>query len=220
MILNIRIEVSADIISQSWWIVKYRLRSNTAVWVVTAKCTPLPSIITVAFVVLEKWTETLGSMLGLRQIYCAGDCVEVLWPSQPTWFISSAVSLPNHTFTGQAWSSKWLTNIVHILLPETDNCPSWINGRKRTTVENISWSNLHERMLPTRRGLYLLNTSQTGILLSHLGRFKAGEPCNIGWGQIWILLSVVIPKCKLLPNSITVTFIVLEKLTWALGSDT
>ena len=24
--------------------------------------------------------------------------------------------------------------------PETDNCPSWISGRERMTVENISWS--------------------------------------------------------------------------------
>ena len=32
-------------------------------------------------------------------------CVEVLWPSQPDGVMSSAVSLPNHTFTGQALSS-------------------------------------------------------------------------------------------------------------------
>ena len=51
-------------------------------------------------------------------------CVEVLQPSQPNGVMSSAVSLPNHTFTGQAWSSKRLTSIVHILSPETDNCPS------------------------------------------------------------------------------------------------
>ena len=61
-------------------------------------------------------------------------CVEVLRPSQPSGVMSSAVSLPNHTFTGR------LTSIVHILSPETDNCPSWINGRERMTVENISWS--------------------------------------------------------------------------------
>ena len=67
-------------------------------------------------------------------------CVEVLRPSQPNGVMSSAVSLPNHTFTGQAWSSKRLTSIVHILSPETDNCPSWISGRERMTVENISWS--------------------------------------------------------------------------------
>ena len=29
-------------------------------------------------------------------------CVEVLWPNQPSGVMSSAVSLPNHTFTGQA----------------------------------------------------------------------------------------------------------------------
>ena len=51
-------------------------------------------------------------------------CVEVLRPSQPNGVMSSTVSLPNHTFTGQAKSSKRLTSIVHILLPETDNCPS------------------------------------------------------------------------------------------------
>ena len=51
-------------------------------------------------------------------------CVEVLQPSQPNGVMSSVVSLPNHTFTGQAKSSKQLTSIVHILLPETDNYPS------------------------------------------------------------------------------------------------
>ena len=29
-------------------------------------------------------------------------CVEALWPSQPNGVMSSVVSLPNHTFTGQA----------------------------------------------------------------------------------------------------------------------
>ena len=48
---------------------------------------------------------------------------EVLRPSQPNVVMSSAVSLPNHTSTGQALSSKRLTSIVHILSPETDNCP-------------------------------------------------------------------------------------------------
>ena len=48
-------------------------------------------------------------------------CVEVLRPSQPSGVMSSVVNLPNHTFTGQALSSKWLTSIVHSLSPETDN---------------------------------------------------------------------------------------------------
>ena len=50
--------------------------------------------------------------------------VEVLRPSQPNGVMLSAVSLPNHTFTGQALSFKRLTSIAHILLPETDNCSS------------------------------------------------------------------------------------------------
>ena len=33
---------------------------------------------------------------------CLFVCVEVLQPSQPNGVMSSAVSLPNHTFTGQA----------------------------------------------------------------------------------------------------------------------
>ena len=36
-----------------------------------------------------------------RQI-CLFVCVEVLRPSQPNGVMSSAVSLPNHTFNGQA----------------------------------------------------------------------------------------------------------------------
>ena len=37
-----------------------------------------------------------------RIIDCLFVCVEVLRPSQPNGVMSSAVSLPNHTFTGQA----------------------------------------------------------------------------------------------------------------------
>ena len=57
-------------------------------------------------------------------------CVEVLRPSQPNGVMSSATNLPNHTFTGQAYSSERLISIVHILSPETDKCPSWISGRE------------------------------------------------------------------------------------------
>ena len=43
-------------------------------------------------------------------------CVEVLRPSQPSGVLSSAVSLPKHTFTGQAKSSKQLSSIVYIFV--------------------------------------------------------------------------------------------------------
>ena len=37
-----------------------------------------------------------------RHVFVMFVCVEVLRPSQPNGVMSSAVSLPNHTFTGQA----------------------------------------------------------------------------------------------------------------------
>ena len=97
-------------------------------------------------------------VLGLIHVFVSSECseysvcVEVLRPSQPNRVMSSAISLLNHTFTGQAGSSKRLTSIVHILSPETDNCPSWISGRERMTVENISWSISTKECCRPRRG--------------------------------------------------------------------
>ena len=42
---------------------------------------------------------------------------------------------------------------MHILLPETDNCPSWISRRERMTVENISWSVSTKECCRPLRGL-------------------------------------------------------------------
>ena len=42
---------------------------------------------------------------------------------------------------------------MHILSPETDNCPSWISRRERMTVENISWSISTKECYRPRRGL-------------------------------------------------------------------
>ena len=41
---------------------------------------------------------------------------------------------------------------MHILSPETDNCPSWISGRERMTIENISWSISTKECCRPRRG--------------------------------------------------------------------
>ena len=35
--------------------------------------------------------------------------------------------------------------LVHILLPVTDNCSSWISGRGRMSTEILSWPSLHDR---------------------------------------------------------------------------
>ena len=45
-------------------------------------------------------------------------CVKVFRPSQLNGVMSSALRLPNYTFTGQAQFSKRLSSIVHILSPE------------------------------------------------------------------------------------------------------
>ena len=39
---------------------------------------------------------------GASETFILFVCVEVLQPSQPNGVMSSVVSLPNHTFTGQA----------------------------------------------------------------------------------------------------------------------
>ena len=35
-------------------------------------------------------------------------CVEVFWPNQPNGVMSSQISLPNNTFTGQAWQELFV----------------------------------------------------------------------------------------------------------------
>ena len=123
----------------------------------------------------------------LLQVYCLSPvsvCVEVLRPSQPNGVMSSVVSLPNHIFTGRAWSSKRLNSIVYILSPETDNSPSWISRRERMTVENISWSNLHERMLPTRSGLNPQLTSWSPV------RRASNWATEAGLSPVWFVTSV------------------------------
>ena len=46
--------------------------------------------------------STQGKIYKSRILMCLFVCVEVLQPSQPNGVMSSAISLPNHTFTGQA----------------------------------------------------------------------------------------------------------------------
>ena len=63
--------------------------------------------------VQKEWIHFQGRQL--LQLFCPLVCVEVLQQGQPNGVMSSTLSLPNHTFTGQAQSSKRLTIIVHVL---------------------------------------------------------------------------------------------------------
>ena len=49
-------------------------------------------------------------------------------------------------FLAEECAQYWLTaySIVHILPPETDNCPSWISGRERMTVCTILVNRLED----------------------------------------------------------------------------
>ena len=81
-------------------------------------------------------------------------CAEVLRPSQPNGVMSSAVSLPSHTFSGQA--------VIHCCAhsfasPGTKNCPSISYFLIISTKERCRTRNL------------LIN-SRTRIQLSHRGR--------------------------------------------------
>ena len=58
-------------------------------------------------------------------------------------------------FLGRLSPLSYLPVLVHILSPETDNCPSWISKRERMIVENISrsismkeccWTDRHQPM--------------------------------------------------------------------------
>ena len=70
-------------------------------------------------------------------------------------------------FYGQAQSSKWLTSTVHTLSPKSDNCLSWISGRERMTIENISWSvSKKECCWPGRGRTHILLITRT----RHQGR--------------------------------------------------
>ena len=63
--------------------------------------------------------------------------------------------------------SVYLASIVHILSPETDNCPSWISERGRSKYFMITKECWRPGWSPTRN---LLIFSRTRITLSHRSR--------------------------------------------------
>ena len=78
-------------------------------------------------------------------------CCVVLQPSQPNGIMSSTVNLPNHTFTGQAQSTKRLTSIVHSFARNWQL--AFLNQQKgENDCSKNFMIDLHRRMLPTRQG--------------------------------------------------------------------
>ena len=77
---------------------------------------------------------------------------------------------------------------MHILSPETDNCPSWIGGRERMTVENISWSISMKKCCRPRRGL---NPRPSGLQsTSYVKLNRVYFPC-------WCATGSSFPACVL-----------------------
>ena len=67
---------------------------------------------------------------------------------------------------------------MHILSPETDNCPSWISGKKRMTVENISWSISTKECCRPRRGL---NPRPPGLQSDGASNWATDAGRSLGW---------------------------------------
>ena len=84
---------------------------------------------------------------------------------------------------------------MHILSPETDNCPSWISRRERMTVENISWSISTKECCRPRRGLNpgppgLKSDGTSGWATEagkslHMQQFSLPMPLSTSFGGIW-----------------------------------
>ena len=100
---------------------------------------------------------------------------------------------------------------MHILSPETDNCPSWISGRERMTVENISWSISTKECCRPRRGLnprppglqsdgasnWATEAGCAGYFKSHCCK-QCGprSDCSFRSSLIWIHTVCLYAKCK------------------------
>ena len=80
---------------------------------------------------------------------------------------------------------------MHILSPETDNCPSWISGRERITVENISWSISTKECCRPRREL---NRRPPGLLVSSQMSHptEPPRPAHFNVRSVWLVFIVTI----------------------------
>ena len=101
---------------------------------------------------------------------------------------------------------------MHILSPETDNCPSWISGRERMTVVNISWSISMKECCWPRRGL---NPRPPG-LQSDAHPTEPPRPAHVWWMHkhhsygLWVSMTQSWSDFTL-----TFTFVfLLEVITW------
>ena len=86
-------------LNQTYKILQYNLQNNTINTIIQIEKTQMKPNDT-------KTKQTKSSIIQYNTLHYNIQynivCVEVLRPSQPNGVMSSAVSLPNHTYTGQA----------------------------------------------------------------------------------------------------------------------
>ena len=80
------------------------------------------------------------------------DWVELLWPSQPIRVMSTTVSLPNHTFPGHAYSSKWLTSTCAHSFTRNWQLPFLNQQKGQNGHRKYFIVYLHNRKLPDSAG--------------------------------------------------------------------
>ena len=119
---------------------------------------------------------------------------------------------------------------MHILSPETDNCPSWISGKERMTVENISWSISTKECCRPRRGL---NPRPPGLQSDGASNWATEAGNNPQWSThisfsvvlseaafLFLFINLVLrsrPCCLLL--SLTISALQTKKDTHAISKD-
>ena len=130
-------------------------------------------------------------------------CVEVLWPSQ-TNGLCRAWSVYLTTLMGRL--SALLTSIVHIVSPETDNCPSWIT----TSWSPVGHSVINKAKVPlhffTAVGIKTLNVVWYNFALC-FGVKRQTLSTNLACIILWSISSMEFPWAILIVPSIPLLFL-------------
>ena len=93
-----------------------------------------------------------------------------------------------------------LTSIVHILSPETDNCPSWISGRERMTValRKHAYSNILKILPPKNENVQIkffdifhISAQNIDCMYPLEPPWRGGSneyPQSMFWAEIWKIM--------------------------------
>ena len=139
-------------------------------------------------------------VVGTHQKYL---CDALLMGTHNTCIVLYCIAVFRPSQLNGSCRARSLTSIVRSLLKDTDNCPSWISGMERMTVENLSWSISTKECCRPGEGWTSkpLITSQTRIQLSHQGRHNVFL-CRYKKTSLMLWLK----KCLIWSHGITLVF--------------